>query len=129
MLFGTQTGEAKLSRGSLWVKPGVEIAYCPQQPWIIAGSFRQNILFNKGNDGVDEYNESRYDNIGWCFNGFGQWLYRPCVTCLMGACGCFPPRYVKALEACDLGPDLELLPYGDMVSGICLTRNLRCDGE
>ena len=50
------------------------VAYVPQQAWILNATFKENILFGKNSDDI---------------------------------------KYRKTIDACALGPDLEILPGGD----------------
>lgn len=48
-------GEARVMRGE--IKVGGSISYCPQNPWIMSGTIRENILFGKA------FDEERYHKV------------------------------------------------------------------
>jgi len=91
-LLGAIIGEMELFKGSVRLGKGSVsnqnrklIAYCPQNPFIINNTLRQNVLFDQGRDKVSGSAES-YDK----------------------------EFYNKVIEASCMSEDLDILPAGDL---------------
>ena len=86
--------ELPVKSGNLSVN-GV-VSYASQEPWLFAGSIRQNILFGM------EYDRQRYQRV-----------IEKCAHCFVMSKFLLLCFLLQVVEVCALKRDFELFPYGD----------------